>query len=131
MTPASRHPLVLVVDDNRHDLAEMRDLLTRRGFRVETAINYASGVAQLGRFEFDVVVSDLRLSDNRLAADGVELLRAAKTAHPRAVRVLVTGYSDGPDLAKTADAVYADKFEARIMLVQIIKAALAERDGRP
>jgi CheY-like chemotaxis protein len=125
VSPDARHPLVLLVDDEARDLAEMADLLRRHGFRVEAAGTFDEAIAALGMWSFAAVVSDLRLDRKPPGPGGLELLQAVTTAQPEALRVLVTAYADGPDIAQALSAVFVDKEgDARIMLVEVLRRGL-------
>ena len=78
---------VLVVDDDASTLAAARRTLA---FRCElaTADSVELGIALAERTRPDVVIIDLRISDG----SGLEVLRAIKTAFPRTVCVLYSGF---------------------------------------
>lgn len=117
-----RHPWILLCDDDARDLATMTDLLKRHGFRVHAASSVAESAQVLSRRLVSAVVADLRLGHGK--PDGAELLVLAKNAQPDAHRVLVTAATEGPDLAKIADAIWVNKAEPRITLVRVLEAAL-------
>ena len=80
---------VLFVDDDPRILTSLKALF-RQEYHVETAQSGAAALEILARGGFDVVVSDQRMP----GMTGVELLRQVRTAAPRAVRLLLTGYTD-------------------------------------
>lgn len=81
--------LVLCVDDEPSILRSLHWLL-HKNFDVMTALNGTSGLEMLRKHDFDVVVSDQRMP----GMIGSEFLREACKASPRAMRILLTGYSD-------------------------------------
>ncbi len=76
---------VLLVEDDRDQLAVRKLTLETAGFRVETAENAAAAVAAFERAEPDAVVMDLRLPRT---ADGLELIRELR-GRSVAVRIVV------------------------------------------
>lgn len=80
---------VLCVDDEPHVLRALQWLL-QKDFEVHTAGSAQEGLALVARHDFDVVVSDQRMP----GTTGVEFLHAVREASPRAMRILLTGYSD-------------------------------------
>lgn len=80
---------ILFVDDEPRILVALKALF-RSSYEVCTANSGADAVALLQEKDFDVIVSDQRMPE----MTGVEVLRSAKELRPRAIRVLLTGYSD-------------------------------------
>jgi DNA-binding NtrC family response regulator len=82
---------VLVVDDE----PEIRELLVEyfrdRGFETATAGDGRAAIAAIERdpTRYRLVVSDLQMP----GADGLAVLRAAKTANPSCYVVIITGYA--------------------------------------
>jgi len=81
--------LVLCVDDEPNILRSLHWLL-HKDFNVMTAPSGLSGLDMLRKHDFDVVVSDQRMP----GMIGSEFLREACKTSPRAMRILLTGYSD-------------------------------------
>jgi serine/threonine-protein kinase len=80
---------VLCVDDEPHVLRALRWLL-QQDFEVHVAQSAREGLRLVAQHDFDVVLSDQRMPD----VTGVEFLRAVRQEAPRAMRILLTGYSD-------------------------------------
>lgn len=59
-------------------------------FEVSTAQDAAIALELIAREDFDVIISDQRMP----GMSGVDLLREARQRAPRALRILLTGYSD-------------------------------------
>lgn len=85
---APRHCL-LVVDDEVDVLDSVHDLL-RREFQVLRARSAAEGCELLQEHEIHIIMTDQRMPH----MSGIELLTRARARHPRAVRMLFTGYAD-------------------------------------
>ncbi|MDF1694000.1 MAG: response regulator [Zhongshania sp.] len=86
---AAAKPRILFVDDEPRILVALKALF-RRDYDVLTADSGKAALAILRDGDVDVVVSDQRMPE----MTGVEVLRLAKSLRPRAIRVLLTGYSD-------------------------------------
>jgi response regulator RpfG family c-di-GMP phosphodiesterase len=81
-------PRILCVDDEPHILEALRDTL-RRDFEVTSATDPREALALLRREPagYAVVLSDMRMP----AVSGAELLGAARSIAPDAVRIVLTG----------------------------------------
>jgi len=80
---------VLCVDDEPNILRALSWLL-RKDFQVVTAESGNEGLDLIRNGDFDVVISDNRMP----GMSGVEFLGHVKAMAPRAMRILLTGYSD-------------------------------------
>ncbi|HEY1861722.1 MAG TPA: response regulator [Gemmataceae bacterium] len=88
MTRPAKHCL-LVVDDEPDVCDSVYDLL-RREFKVLKARSAAEGVQLLQENEVHIIMTDQRMPQTT----GVEMLSSVRARHPRAVRMLFTGYAD-------------------------------------
>ena len=79
---------ILVVDDDAVGRYTLRGLLEEEGLAVEEAADGAAALELLGRGEYDLVISDLRMP--RL--DGMELLRRAQALSPPPRIVMLTAH---------------------------------------
>ena len=79
---------ILVVDDDPNFSKTIRDILSIRGYRVETESSPQNVLTDLEKSYKLVVVLDLKLND----ANGLELLRQIRGKYPSKPVVLVTGY---------------------------------------
>jgi DNA-binding NtrC family response regulator len=85
MGPAGR---ILVVDDESSITGALELILGERGYQVETAASVAEAVELLARRPFDLVLTDLRLTDST----GIELLTRIKQDCPETEVILMTGH---------------------------------------
>jgi DNA-binding NtrC family response regulator len=85
---ALKQPLVLVVDDDSEQCANLWDLLRDHGFRVGIAHDVRTATDLLRENAFDVVLIDMRLPDG----DGADVFRSIPQLEPRARTILITGY---------------------------------------
>ncbi|MDD4928642.1 MAG: response regulator [Gallionella sp.] len=79
---------ILVVDDDPNFCTTLKDILTLRGFQVETESKAQNVLAHLENDYKLTVVLDLKLGD----ANGVEVLRQVRAKYPGKPVVLMTGY---------------------------------------
>jgi signal transduction histidine kinase len=86
----AKRPTLVVVDDEPEVLRSLYDLF-RLEFRVLTFERAADALLALrGADDVDVIMSDQRMPE----MTGVRFLEAARTLHPDATRLLITGYAD-------------------------------------
>lgn len=85
----SRRGKILCVDDEP-GIVRALDWLLRRNFEVVTATSGEAAISLIQQHDFDVIISDQRMP----GMTGVELLKSARRLAPRAMRILLTGYSD-------------------------------------
>jgi two-component system response regulator HydG len=81
---------ILIIDDDRDMCMLLSRFLQRKGFETEIAYSGTKGVALFKESKFDVVMSDFRLGDK----EGKEVLKEIKAIDPRAIVIIITGYSD-------------------------------------
>jgi response regulator RpfG family c-di-GMP phosphodiesterase len=88
MSVPAKHCL-LVIDDEPDVCDSIHDLL-RRDYRVLRASSAAEGCRLMQENEVHLVLTDQRMPQ----ITGVELLAKMRVKHPRAIRMLFTGYAD-------------------------------------
>ena len=88
MTAPTKHTL-LVVDDEPNVCDSVHDLL-RREFRVLKARNATEGIKVMEQNEVHIIMTDQRMPQ----ITGVEFLSRIRARHPKAIRMLFTGYAD-------------------------------------
>ena len=84
---------ILIVDDDRDVLDELRQVLTRTDryeCEISTVMSGDAAVGELEKGEFDLVLADFKMP----GMNGIELLSIVKEKHPGTIRILITGYSD-------------------------------------
>jgi len=85
----NREAWILVVDDEPIARENLRHVLLREGYRVETAENGQAALERVRRFEFDLIVTDLKMD----RMDGLQLLDKAKEVSPATKIMIVTGFA--------------------------------------
>lgn len=79
---------VLCIDDEARILRALKALF--RDMDVLTTTEPSEAIAWAAQHDVDVIVCDQRMPKMQ----GIEVLREVKLAHPRAMRILLTGYAD-------------------------------------
>ena len=93
---------VLLVDDHEDTNRSLMLLLGRRGYKVRSATSLEEAEALAGQEAFDVVVCDMSLPDG----NGLELLARLHATPPVHGGIVVSGYNDDEDLARSRAAGY-------------------------
>jgi response regulator RpfG family c-di-GMP phosphodiesterase len=88
MKALAKHTL-LVVDDEPDVCDSVHDLL-RKEFNVLKAKSATDGLKLMETHEVHIIMTDQRMPQ----VSGVEMLTKVRAGHPRAVRMLFTGYAD-------------------------------------
>jgi DNA-binding NtrC family response regulator len=89
---------VLCVDDEPSILRSLQWLLKKQ-FDVKTAASGNEALTLMETHDFDVIVSDQRMPGMM----GSEFLHEARKKSPRAMRILLTGYSDLPAILRSVN----------------------------
>ncbi len=79
---------LLIVDDQRNMRTTLAMMLRGAGFEVDEAQNGEEGSERGGAGAYDVVLTDLRMGSK----DGIDVLRAVKTAQPMTEVIVMTAY---------------------------------------
>ncbi|MCI0462878.1 MAG: response regulator [Gemmataceae bacterium] len=90
MKSAGKHRHTLLVVDDEPDVCDSVHDLLRREFNVLRARSAPEGVRLMQEYEVHIVMTDQRMPQ----VTGVEFLSRMRAGHPRAVRMLFTGYAD-------------------------------------
>ena len=94
---------ILVVDDEPSVTGSLEVILSGAGFEVLTANSFAAATAILNRTTFDLVITDLRISD----ASGIDLIKHIKRNTPETEVILMTAYGS---LDVTIEAIKAGAY---------------------
>jgi CheY-like chemotaxis protein len=93
---------ILLVDDNARGLVARKMILADHGYVVETALSGEEAWEIFQQYQFDVVVTDLRMG----GIDGVELIRRIRATDAPARIILLSGFVDC--LGLTTESTGAD-----------------------
>ena len=80
---------ILVVDDEKSLREVMSIMLKRAGYAVTEASDGEEAIGQVNREIYDLVITDLRMPK----ADGMDVLKAVKSASPETVVLVVTAFA--------------------------------------
>ncbi len=84
----SKGALVLVVDDDRDLCANMKDVLSDKGYRVCVAHDGNEAVEKAWRSDFDVILLDMKLPPT----NGLETYSSVRDIRLNVVVIIITGY---------------------------------------
>lgn len=87
-TEAKKGALILVVDDDPATCITLRNVLTRRSYRVGVAATGEAAIAMAREKAYDIIFIDMRLP----SINGLETYLAIKQINPEAVAVMMTAY---------------------------------------
>jgi CheY-like chemotaxis protein len=122
---------ILLVDDNARGLTARKMILADHGYGVETALSGEEAWDIFQKYQFDIVVTDLRMG----GIDGVELIRRIRATDAPSRIILLSGFVDC--LGLTSQTTGADELinksnkEVPELLRAIKKLAARPRPRRP
>ncbi|HEO69865.1 MAG TPA: sigma-54-dependent Fis family transcriptional regulator, partial [Candidatus Hydrogenedentes bacterium] len=79
---------VLVIDDEALMREYVEEALVRAGYEVDTRASGADGLDALGKTDYDVVVTDLKMAP----MDGLEVVKRVKEDNPQTHCLVMTAY---------------------------------------
>jgi response regulator RpfG family c-di-GMP phosphodiesterase len=120
MTASSKHTL-MVVDDEPNVCDSVHDLL-RREFRVLKARSAAEGIKLMEQNEVHIIMTDQRMPQ----ITGVEFLSKIRARHPRAIRMLFTGYADLDSIIAAINQGHIFQFLKKPWQPEELEAAVRE-----
>jgi two-component system response regulator AtoC len=86
MNKTSAH--LLVVDDDPVTINLLKEVLSKEGYGVETALSGEEAIARGMDNLFDIVITDVRMGDK----DGMEVLRSFKKIAPETTVIMITAF---------------------------------------
>ena len=121
---------ILIVDDDELMRSFLATVLGEEGYRVEEARNGNEGLTHLGKADFDLVVTDLRMPD----ISGLELMREGKKVRPESRWIVITAFGSigsAVDAMKSGASDYLtkpfrDPDELRHVIGRVLREAEAE-----
>src|SRR5437899_3299146 len=95
-----RQPMrILLVEDHEDSNRSLTNLLRRRGYHVQSALNFQSAVDLSATEEFDVLISDLALPDG----GGIDLMQTLRSERP-VLGIALTGFGMENDIRRSQEA---------------------------
>src|SRR6476659_8562216 len=95
---------VLIVDDDTETLELLREIVSKEGYKIDTAEHAQAALAKIEVARPDVVITDLHMP----GMDGLALLSELKTRSPETLVILLTAYGS---LKTAVDAIKAGAFD--------------------
>ncbi len=120
MSPRKR---LLFVDDEASIRLTLPPILRESGFEVRTAATVAEALGEISGSHFDVLLSDLNISE---AGDGFRVVKAMRHSQPRCVNLILTGYP-GSETATVALQHQVDDFVIKPADVDGLIASIQEK----
>ncbi len=117
---------ILIVDDEEMVRTALEMVLESEGYRILTAVDGIDAIKVLHREKVDLVITDIRMP----RADGLKVLKAAKTRKPSPKVIMMTGFaSEGSASAIEAGADgFIFKVFRRAEVVGEVARLLGEED---
>jgi len=79
---------LLIVDDDPITLDLLMEVLTREGYKVNTALSGEEAISKAKETLFDIVITDIRMGNK----DGMEVLRSIKRISPETIVIMITAF---------------------------------------
>ena len=79
---------LLVVDDDPVTIDLLKEVLSKEGYEVSTALSGEEAIAQGTNHFFDIIITDVRMGEK----DGVEVLRFFKKSAPDTTVIMITAF---------------------------------------
>ncbi len=83
-------PNILIIEDDTAFCQMLQKFLSRKGHEVQTSYTAPDAKTKFESFDFDLILTDLRLPDY----DGIKLLTEIKEKNSRTQVILMTGYAE-------------------------------------
>jgi len=127
---SSGKPRLLVVDDEP-DMLEFVERVARRRFVVTPCSSAEDAIAELASGNYDVLITDQKMP----RVSGLELLGRISSQYPQLVRVLLSGFTDMPDIQRAVAECHVHAYVLKPVdshrLLEAIEQAYRVRDGAP
>src|SRR5438477_401224 len=115
---------ILLVEDHEDSNRSLTNLLRRRGYHVQSALNFQSALDLGTKHEFDVLISDLALPDG----NGIDLMQTLQSTRPL-LGIALTGFGMEDDIRKCREAGFQHHLVKPIDLNKLEIGRASWRDG--
>ncbi len=119
---------VLVVDDETAFLISARKILQGPDISIDTADNFDEAIRMIDTHQYDIVVTDIRLTDVA-SKEGMDILQHVREHHPDTKVILLTGYGS-PEIMEKAYAMGASNYLEKPLPGSILRSILQNAGSR-
>jgi two-component system, NtrC family, response regulator HydG len=119
---------ILIIDDEINICTLLSKFLGKHGFKVDTTMSGGTALKMMKEKTFDLVLCDYRLKDT----DGSQLLQDIKLINPRAIVIIITGYTDvrvAVEMVKNGAYDYLSKPLYPDEILNLVHKAFAHMDS--
>ena len=123
----AHNPLILIIDDEPEICRNCVKILSKMDYDVQYALNGYDALKMVDKTVFDVVVTDLKMSN----VGGMEVLRRLKASYPETMVIVITGYasvSSAVEVMKMGAFDYLPKPFTPHELRAVVRQALVQRE---
>lgn len=113
---------ILVIDDEQHIREHYQQLLTDKGFEVDTAEDGASGIASFKNGDYDLVLLDVNMPDK----SGLEVLKEIKGQNEKQVVFLLTAFEE---YKRNFASLYAEEYFTKDKKIEVLLRRINEHLG--
>jgi DNA-binding NtrC family response regulator len=117
---ARQQPRILVVDDDENFRTMLLDLLETSGYMAQGVEDSETALALLREVTFDLLMVDLRMP----VMGGIELIRQAKSLHPHARVIILTGHAGKESAIEAASLGVTDTMEKSIRDLLVLESTV-------
>lgn len=123
-------PRALIVDDEP-DMLDFLERALRRRFAITRCRNAEEALDRLAEADYEVLITDQKMP----RVSGLELLERIADSQPQLVRVLISGFTDVPDMNRAIDHGGIHNYILKPVdsqkLMEAVDEAYRVRDGGP
>jgi DNA-binding NtrC family response regulator len=123
-------PRLLVVDDEP-DMLDFVERVMRRKYDVQRSSNADDALIALDGGDFEVIITDQKMP----RMSGLEMLDQIAPTRPRLVRILLSGFTDMPDIQRAIERATVHAYVLKPVdsqkLIAAVEQAYRVRDGAP
>src|SRR5262249_38468549 len=121
MVVSARTLRLLVVDDEP-DMLDFLERVFRHDYEVVRAQSAEEALSVLERGSVDILLTDQKMP----RMTGIQLLERIREHHPNLVRVLISGYTEVPDIQRAVERCQIHQYVVKPVDSERLKAAVRE-----
>jgi len=110
---------ILIIDDEEHIRAHYTELLTEKGFEVDSAEDGTSGLEAFKNGNYDLILLDVNMPDK----SGLEVLKEIKSVKDSQVVFLLTAFDE---YKRNFASLYAEEYFTKDKKIDILLRRIAE-----